>query len=127
MKKHELIAALRAGKTIDSMFPLTDGQECMIFKAGEFSDTDEVVYIPDLSICGIYVDEPVPMDRLEDVSVYTGKDFLAECNGNYRLAKDLFEYVDWQAPAAALHCDYQQFGDSEMVRLCGQTYGELFG
>ena len=115
MKKHEVMSALKEGKTIKSLFQLIDGQECMIYKADKFTDSDEVIYIPDLGI------------RLDEVSLYTGEDFIMECNGNRRLAEDLFSYVDWQAPSAALHCDYMQFGDEEMVGICGQTYTELFG
>ncbi len=127
MKKNEVIAALKAGKTIQSLFPLVDGQECLIFKAETFADTDDVIYIPDLGNSGIYVDEPVLPDRLDGLSLYTGEDFIMECNGNRRLAEDLFEYVDWEGPSAALHCDYRQFSDDEMIGICGQTYNELFG
>lgn len=127
MKKSEVMAALKEGKTIQSLFPLIDGQECMIYKADKFTGSDDVIYIPDLGISGIYVDEPVLPERLEEVTLYTGEDFIMECNGNRRLAEDLFGYVDWQAPSAALHCDYPQLGDDEMRDICGQTYDELFG
>lgn len=127
MKKYEVMAALKEGKTIKSLFPLIDGQECLIYKAESFADTDDVIYIPDLETSGIYVDEPVLPDRLDEVSLYTGQDFILECNGNRKLAEDLFGYVDWEGPSAALHCDYKMLGDDEMREICGQTYEELFG
>ena len=33
---------------------------------------------------------------------YTGDDFLTECNGDSEKAKDLFNWVDWQHPSAAV-------------------------
>ena len=105
MTKEKLLACLRAGKTMDSLFPYTSGQECLIFKAESFTAGEEITYIPDVSLNNIPMDRPLENDE-EIRSVidlcYTGADFMEECGGNVELARQLFFYCDWQHPSSAL-------------------------
>lgn len=119
--KNEVRARLLSGETMDSIFRFRPGQECMIFKADEFSAGDEIIYIPDIDLNEIPVDIDLsvansmmdvgnrgwgPMAAEEQVVLvlsycYTGKDFFYQCEGNEKMARELFSYVDWQHPSSA--------------------------
>lgn len=110
-----------SGETMDSIFRFRSGQEGMIFKADEFSTGEEIVYIPDIDLNEIPVDIDLsvpkslmgsvegkfrPLNATEQADLalsycYTGKDFLDLCDGNEKMARDLFAYVDWQHPSSA--------------------------
>lgn len=121
MTKAEAKTRLLAGETMGDIFEFMPGQECMIFKAEEFSTGDEIIYIPDIDLNELPVDLDLsvpnsmmdssdgkwgPMTAEEQVELalsycYTGKDFVEECEGNEDLARFLFECVDWQHPSSA--------------------------
>lgn len=105
MTKAEIRAELLSGATLNGLLPFGPGQDCEIFKAAEFSDEDDVIYVPDVSLNEIPIDRPVTdPEELESVLgyCYTGKDFLEECNGDRELAERLFWYCDWQHPSSAV-------------------------
>ena len=108
-----------AGETMDSIFQFRLGQNCVIFKAENFTTGDTIVYIPDIELNEIPVDIDLsvpnsmmdetdgkwgPMTAGEQIALalsycYTGKDFVEQCGGNEKMARDLFNYVDWQHPS----------------------------
>ena len=103
MTKDELRKELKAGVKLEDIFEFTTGQDCLIYK-GEFKAGiygDDICYISDLSLRDIPIDKPITksyeFDSVMD-SCYTTDDFINECNGHMNIAKDLFNYVDWQAP-----------------------------
>ena len=103
MTKLELRYRLMGGEKLEDIFNFTDGQDCLIYK-GEFRPGiygDDICYISDLSLRDIPIDKPITksyeFDSVMD-SCYTTDDFINECNGHMNIAKDLFNYVDWQAP-----------------------------
>lgn len=103
--KDELRHVLEGGATLMDLFEFKPGQECEIFKADQFVEGEEVIYIPDLSLNNININRPIEApNELDDIldHCYTGNDFLVECNGDRKLAKRLFSYVDWQNPSSAL-------------------------
>lgn len=105
MTKDELRESLRMGRTMDELFHYTSGQECLIFKAAEFTGGEEIIYIPDIDFNEIPMDRQLKDDEeMEEVisHCFTGTDFVNECNHNKKLAERLFYYCDWQHPSAAL-------------------------
>ena len=122
MTSKELEIKLQAGATLNEILVFVDGQDCTIFKAKEFCTGDEVLYIPDVELNEIPINIPLNVDNsmsdnsngkwgsmtaAEQITLilsycYTGDDFLSECDGNERLAEDLFHYCDWQHPSSAL-------------------------
>lgn len=116
MRKSELVAGLKAGKTLCEMLEFRPGQDCEIFKAKEFQDGDEVIYIPDTDLNRIPVDRKIEdPEELEEVAYncYTGDDFLEQCNGDREKAKQLFQYCDWQHPSSAMAADEEAVFDDE--------------
>lgn len=121
MTKYEAMIRLLSGEAMDSIFQFRPGQECMMFKADEFIAGDEIIYIPDIDLNEIPVDIDLsvpnsmmdasnggwgPMTATEQVDLalsycYTGKDFIDQCEGNEKMARELFSYVDWQNPSSA--------------------------
>lgn len=99
MTKKELKDKLSAGANITSLFDLTDGQECLIYK-GNFEVSDQIIYIPDVDLNEIDIESVLDDEEIENVisHCYTGNDFVEECNGHEDLAKELFGFVDWQNP-----------------------------
>lgn len=93
---------------LEAILPLSDGQDCSIYKAMEFSINDEIIYIPD--VWENHLDSLISGDDDEGISYaqrvvencYTGKDFVDVCGGDVKLAERLFHYCDWQHPASAL-------------------------
>lgn len=105
MTKEELFTSLKVGKTMDSLFPFSRGQECLIFKADTFIAGDEIIYIPDTSLNDVPMDRPLEDDdevRAIIELCYTGADLVEQCGGNVELARSLFSYCDWQHPSSAL-------------------------
>ena len=93
---------------LEVILPLSDGQDCLIYKADAFSVSDEIIYIPDvwlnnLDILNSYDDDDgiSYAQRVID-NCYTGRDFVDECGGDVELAERLFHYCDWQHPSSAL-------------------------
>lgn len=92
---------------LEDILPMSDGQECLVYKASEFSVSDEIIYIPDIwlnELCSVRDDDDDGADYAQRVidNSYTGKDFMEECGGNEELARRLFWYCDWQHPSSAL-------------------------
>ena len=131
VKKEEIIGRLAAGEYIGDILPLSDGQECWIYKQ-PFSPGDDVIYIPDTDLNEVvYIieegwDAQEEEARLKGV-MYTGDEILALCGGNIRLAKNLYSGLDWCHPATALsdypYCDME---DDEWIELCGSTPAQLW-
>lgn len=89
---------LRNGKTLSELFTFREGQDCLIFKADEFSISDEVIYIPDIDLNEINIYKKLSEEEIDSLPLYTGKDFLEECNGKEDAARLLFSWCDWQNP-----------------------------
>ena len=105
MKKQELAQYLREGKCLDEIFFLKQGADCTIFKADEFSASDDILYIPDMELNKInYFSSVKDEKEIREIldECYTGNDFMDICNGSERIAKELFSCVDWQHPESAL-------------------------
>ena len=99
MTKKELEEKLLAGVTMDQLFDFCDGQECLIYK-GEFEVSDEIIYIPDIYCNGLETETRVDVEKIKKIleNCYTGEDFVKECKEHVGVAKELFEFVDWQHP-----------------------------
>lgn len=105
MTKTELNSCLKAGHVLEDLLPLTDGQECLIYKATKFSEGEDIIYIPDVFLNEIPYDRAcVSADEIREVigMCYTGNDFLELCHGHGKSATELFVYCDWQHPSSAL-------------------------
>lgn len=89
---------LKKGKTLAELFTFREGQDCMIFKADEFTVSDEVIYIPDIELNEINIHSKMSEEEINKLPLYTGKDFLKECNGKEDAARLLFSWCDWQHP-----------------------------
>lgn len=99
MTKNELKMKLEAGAFLVDVFDLTYGQECVIYK-GNFEISDQIIYIPDVDLNEIDTESVLDDEEIANVfdCCYTGNDFVAECSGHEDLAKELFNFVDWQHP-----------------------------
>jgi len=106
MTKDELASRLRKGEKLQDIIPLVSGQECEMYKAVFFTKGDEILYIPDIELNGIPTASDLSGNEDEIRTVvencYTGDDFINMCNGNIKLAKELFDYCDWQHPSSAM-------------------------
>lgn len=105
MTKQELRDYLKAGYFMNDAFNFGPGQDCEIFKAGQFKPGDEIIYIPDVYLNMIPMNAPVTDDEVIDEVVsncYTGDDFLEQCGGDEEKARRLFWYCDWQHPSSAM-------------------------
>lgn len=91
---------------MNEIFPLSDGQECKIYKSKRLWDEigeDEVVYIPDIYLNEIYKlwyateNDTIESDTYDILinECHTKRDF--EMIGGDR-AEELFNFVDWQHP-----------------------------
>lgn len=105
MKKSELEVRLRNGEIMDNLFHFRLGQDCYMFKAdiGEAPDPDEIIYIPDVDLNEIPLDESIPEEDISDIVgyCYTWQDFLDNMEGDAEKAFRLFDYIDWQHPSSA--------------------------
>lgn len=114
MTKSELRDHLKAGYYMNDAFDFGPGQECEIFKADSFKAGDEIIYIPDVYLNEIPLNAPITDEEAIDEvvnSCYTGDDFIEQCEGNEKMARDLFAYVDWQHPSSVI--DAGEFDDWE--------------
>ena len=95
-------------RMLETILPLSDGQECLIYKAPDFSVSDEIIYIPDVWLNNLDIlngsddDDGISYAQRVVENCYTGKDFVNECGGDVELAERLFHYCDWQHPSSAL-------------------------
>lgn len=114
MTKQEVIEQLKKGKTLSDLFIFTEGQECLIHK-GNFAATDDIIYIPDIYLNKISIDIPLTKEELDDIEndLYSGNDFINECNGNVKLAKELFDWCDWSHPSSAINDIVLGYEDDE--------------
>lgn len=146
MTSKELEIKLQAGATLSSVLTFVDGQDCTIFKAEKFCAGDEVLYIPDIALNEIPIDIPLNIDNsMSDHSngkwgsmtvaeqiytvlsyCYTGDDFLLECDGNERLAEELFHYCDWQHPSSALpELEYDEDAEASVQNDTSKSRREI--
>lgn len=105
MTKDELKQKLLHGAIVGDLLNLSDGQDCLIFKADKFAGGEQIIYVPDVFLNEIPISRPVSEDEDVDDLVscfYTGDDFLNLVDGDTKRAKELFEYVDWQHPSSAV-------------------------
>lgn len=105
MTKKELKEKLIAGAKLEQLFEFCDGQECLMYKQDSFEISDEILYIPDIMYYELVTERPITDEEVHEKQIewilhncYTGEDFLSECNGHENVAKELFEFVDWQSP-----------------------------
>lgn len=124
MTREEAKELLEQGKRIDEIFPLSEGQDCMIYK-GEWPDlpeaSDEIIYIPDIDLNDLEDDDVPVSEKLG--FLYTAKDFLSQTGGNVLAAKDLFNFVDWQNPNVQDLMDCTD--DEEAKEIYGQSWEEM--
>lgn len=125
MTKSELRERLLAGEFMENLFNFTEGQDCEIYKADEFEEGENIIYIPDLSFndiptCRLVTD----YDELEYVLSHccTGNDFVDECYGDIEKAKRLFAYCDWQHPSSAV----EEIDDDDDVEGIEMTAHEFY-
>lgn len=101
MTKEELKEKLLYNN-IEDVLTMRAGQDCSMYKEDKFSDDDNIIYIPDISLNDLYC--PYKEESREEYAdrvikeCYTGKDFNEECDGTEITGKELFEFVDWQHP-----------------------------
>lgn len=99
MNKNQLKDFLETGKTLQDAFVFCNGQDCSIYK-GNFEESDEIIYIPDIDLNEIVIDRKLNPDEIKTVidCCYSGNDFIDICRKHENLARGLFKYVDWQHP-----------------------------
>lgn len=106
MTKEYARSRLLAGQTVAELFPPCKGLDCLIFRADEFTISDDVIYIPDFDLNRIQCEKDLSTDPVEINNalwmMYTGREFVDLCNGDKKLAERLFWYCDWQHPSTAL-------------------------
>jgi hypothetical protein len=104
MTKAELRRSLMSGSSLAEALPLSDGQDCIIFKADSFSPDESILYIPDIHLNQIPYDRTAAAQEIDKILgyCYTGEDFISICDGDVRMAKYLFCYCDWQHPSSAV-------------------------
>ena len=102
MNREQVKQELLKGRALEELFEFRPGQGCDIYK-GEFSPSDEIIYIPDLDLNEIPIHEAVEKEEVDwgVNAMYNGLDFLEQCGGKEDLARELFEYCDWQHPSSA--------------------------
>lgn len=127
--KEYLRKELECGKCLKDLFEFSDGQDCTIYK-GKFDleNAENIIYIPDIFLNDINIDTDF-LTEMEIKNVlencYSTEDFMEEAQGHVNLAKDLFNYVDWQHPD--LHDLLEGYEDEQDVFLerYGFQYSEL--
>lgn len=131
MTKEQIRTHLLQGKHLDEFLTLMNGLDCRIYKANKFEISDQVIYIPDVesnNICPIHWKlADLQKNEIEEAlsHMYTGEEFLTECFGNERFARDVFKYVDWQHPCSVT-CEAEWgMDDREMQQYYGFTWEEL--
>lgn len=98
MTKEEVQAQLLEGKTLSDLFEFSESQCGTIYKAEKFTVSDDVIYVPDLNLIGIPLEKRLTEKQVPYVLMYSGNDFLLECNGNKWSAEELFYWCDWLTP-----------------------------
>lgn len=125
MTKKALKDNLASGACLTELFNLTDGQDCMIYK-GKFEVSDQIIYIPDVDLNEIETDTVLEDEAIANVLNHccTGNDFVEACQGHEELAKELFEFVDWQHPNVQdlLDC-YDEETFKERYGFAMETFG----
>ena len=103
--KQTLRELLSKGTTLESIFEFKEGQNCLIFKAEKFKDTEDIIYIPDITLNEIEVTRPLDAEGIDHVIQHccNGKDFINECRGNEQLAEALCKPAERQA---SVRCRY---------------------
>lgn len=112
---------------LEAILPLSDGQDCLIYKAMTFSVNDEIIYIPDVWENSLDIlhssddDDGISYAQRVVDNCYTGKDFVGICGGNVELAERLFHYCDWQHPISALpQVDDREVGETTKPSIRGR-------
>ena len=122
MTKADLEAGFRHGHWLDELLKLSEGQDCLIYKANHFRTNDVIIYIPDITlneITAFTVPKPEEVQHIIG-NCYSGKDFVNLCDGDEALAYRLWCYCDWQHPSSAFpECDYE---DEEDKKWAEETY-----
>ena len=120
MTKSELRKELKEGKHLEDILNLSAGQDCIIYKGkfstepkGIFKYGTDIIYIPDVNLNDIEIERPLNMDEIDYVisECYSTVDFVEICNGHENLARNLFNYVDWQHPD--IHDFLEGYDDEE--------------
>ena len=65
--KQTLRELLSKGTTLESIFEFKEGQDCLIFKAEKFKDTEDIIYIPDITLNEIEVTRPLDAEGIDHV------------------------------------------------------------
>lgn len=107
MNRDQVKQELLKGRSLEELFEFRPGQECDIYK-GEFSLSDDIIYIPDIDLNEIPIHEAVEKEVVDRIvnAMYSGLDFLEQCEGKGELAEELFGYCDWQHSASAWYADF---------------------
>lgn len=126
INKQEVIEQLKTGKTLSDLFKLQMVRN-VIYK-GDFAATDDIIYIPDIDLNEIPINIPLTKERLKDIEydLYSGNDFINECKGNVKLAKELFDWCDWSHPSSAINDIVLGYEDDEFFEKFGIQIEELF-
>lgn len=106
LTKEKLLAEIANGNLPNEYIPEDIGQGCG-YKADvlfENVPNDIVIYIPEYGYTE--GENPTPIKDC----IYTKADFINICNGNEKLAEELFEDVDWSFPET-LWDEWQEFAD----------------
>lgn len=103
MNKKELKKQLFEKKDLRDVLPIkTDPRTDADIYKGIFNIDDQVSYIPDLGLFDLYhpYSDETTSEWVKRVlsMVYTGRDFIAICQGDIGDAKKLFEKCSWQTP-----------------------------
>jgi hypothetical protein len=120
MTKLEAQKLLEQGKRVSEIFPLTPGQDCMIYK-GEWLNSPDIIYIPDIDLNELDAYYLSAEDKVGNM--YTAQDFINEAYGNVKAAEGLFNFCDWQHPNIQDLIDITT--DEEAKELYGQTWEEM--
>ena len=117
---------------LNEIFNFTDGQDCMIYKTNEFdkAEMDDIVYIPDIYLNEIPINHiKYDEDEIDNILIHciTKQDFLDECKGNEKLARDLFDFVDWQHPDIQDLLDgWNEFEEEEFYKTYGCSLKDFY-
>lgn len=123
MNREQVKQELQRSRTLAELFEFKMGQECDIYK-GEFMLSDDIIYIPDTDLNEIPIHGAIEKEEIDRIvnAMYSGRDFLEQCEGNESLAKELFNYCDWQHPSSAWYADFLcDMGEDNTVKsyICG--------
>lgn len=103
MTKEKLREGFQKGFDLMTLLPLVPNQEYLIYKADQFRNDDEIIYIPDIRLN--YIDAEIPpidKDIQHIINLcYTGAEFVNLCEGDEDLAYRVFCCCNWQHPLTA--------------------------